>query len=154
MSRPQSSGWTLLRPQNQPIWAPKRQIRPQNQVKFKCQNSSRHRKWKLLHYSFWARHWSQKKSNRASKSKKKQNYVKIKVRIERNTENESCWTTWIDPKTVFEPHIEPKNSPLGPQKVNNSPNIKLKSNVRIKGKKENENCCTQWVHPKTMLTWP
>jgi len=27
----------------------------------------------------------------------------------------------VDPKTVFEPHIEPKNSPLGPQNVKKKP---------------------------------
>ena len=27
-------------------------------------------------------------------------------------------------KHLFEPHIEPKNSPLGPQKVKNDPKIK------------------------------
>ena len=36
-----------------------------------------------------------------------------------------------DPKTVFEPYRNPKNSPLGPQKVKNDPKIKSKSNVRI-----------------------
>ena len=41
------------------------------------------------------------------------------------------WT----PKTVFEPHIEPKNSPLGPQKVKNDP-------VRIEGNNKNKSCCT------------
>ena len=31
-----------------------------------------------------------------------------------------------DPKTVFEPHIEPKNSQLGFQKVKNNPKMKSK----------------------------
>ena len=28
---------------------------------------------------------------------------KSNVRIERNKENESCWTTWVDPRLVVEP---------------------------------------------------
>ena len=42
---------------------------------------------------------------------------KSNVRIEDNIENESCSTTQVDSKTVFEPISDPKNSPLGPQKV-------------------------------------
>ena len=38
------------------------------------------------------------------------------VRIQEIVENESCSTTSIDPKTVFEPHIDPKNIPLGSKK--------------------------------------
>ena len=38
----------------------------------------------------------------------------------------SCWTTWIDPKTEFEPFPNLKNSPLGPQKLKNDPKIKSK----------------------------
>ena len=42
---------------------------------------------------------------------KVKNDLKIKsksnVRIEGDIENESCSTTRVDPKTVFEPHIEP-----------------------------------------------
>ena len=37
------------------------------------------------------------------------------------------------PKTFFEPHTDPKNIPLGPQKVKNDPKIKSKSNGRIEG---------------------
>ena len=37
----------------------------------------------------------------------------------------------VDPETIVEPYPNPKNSPLGPQKVKNDPNIKSKSNVRI-----------------------
>ena len=48
------------------------------------------------------------------------------------------WT----PKQFFEPHIEPKNSPLGPQKVKNNPKIKSKANVKNEGNNENEICCT------------
>ena len=47
-----------------------------------------------------------------------------------------------DPKTVFEPYPNPKNSPLGPQKVKNDPKIKSKSNVRIERNKENESYST------------
>ena len=43
--------------------------------------------------------------------------TKVNVRIERNKENESYSTTWVDLKTVVEPYPNPKNSPLGPQKV-------------------------------------
>ena len=42
----------------------------------------------------------------------------------------------MDPKTFFEPYIEPKHSPLGPKKIENNPNIKSKLNVRIEGNKE------------------
>ena len=34
-------------------------------------------------------------------------------------ENESCSTTSVDPKTVFETQIEPENVPLGPQNILN-----------------------------------
>ena len=47
---------------------------------------------------------------------------KLKVRIEGNVgKNESCPSKWVDPKTVFEPHIEPKNSPLGQWKSKMTP---------------------------------
>ena len=29
----------------------------------------------------------------------------------------------MDPNTVFEPHIEPKDSPIGPQKIKTSPKL-------------------------------
>ena len=35
---------------------------------------------------------------------------KSKVRIKGTLENKSCSITWVDPKTVFDPHTEPKNS--------------------------------------------
>ena len=38
------------------------------------------------------------------------------VRIKEIIEDEICSTTWVDPETVFEPHIEPKNIPLGHKK--------------------------------------
>ena len=61
---------------------------------------------------------------------------KSNVRIERNKENESCSTTWEDPKTVFEPYPNPKNSSLGPQKVKNDSKIKSKSNVKMNKARE------------------
>ena len=70
--------------------------------------------------------------------------------MKENRENKSCSTTWVDPKTVFEPFHNPKNSSLGPQKVKNDPKIKPKSNVRIERNKENESCSTTWVDPKTV----
>ena len=82
--------------------------------------------------SFWTLSQPQKQPVMAPKS---QNYPKIKsksnVRIERNRENESCSTTWVDPKTDFEPCPDPKNSSLGPKKVKNDPKIKSKLKIRI-----------------------
>ena len=66
-----------------------------------------------------------------------QNKVKSNVTIEGNIENESSSTTWVEPKTDFEPYTDPKNIPLGPQKVKNDPKIKSKSNVRIEANIEN-----------------
>ena len=57
----------------------------------------------------------------------------------------------MDPKTVLEPHIEPKNSPLGPTKVKNNPKIKPNSNVRIDGIIENESCSSTWMDLKTVF---
>ena len=54
----------------------------------------------------------------------------------------------------IEPHIEPKNSPLGQKKSEKRPQIKSKLNARIKENKENENYCTILVNPKTIWTWP
>ena len=72
---------------------------------------------------------------------------KSKFRIGGTIENKSCSTIWVDPKTVFEPYPnlknsplgnpKPKNSPLVPQKVKNYPKIKSKSNVRIEENREN-----------------
>ena len=63
----------------------------------------------------------------------------------------SCCTILRPPKTVFEPHIEPKNSPLGPKIVKNYPKIKSKLNVRIEGNIENDRCSTKLVNPKTVF---
>ena len=58
----------------------------------------------------------------------------------------------LDPKTVFWPYRNPKNSPLGPPKVKNDSKIKSKLNARIEKKpKENESCSTTWVDPKTVF---
>ena len=38
---------------------------------------------------------------------------KLKVWIEGTIENKCCSTKWVDPKTVFEPYPDPKNSWLG-----------------------------------------
>ena len=65
---------------------------------------------------------------------------KSNVRIERNKEIESCSTTLVDPKTIFEPN--PKNSPLEPQNVKNDPKIKSKSNVRNARNMKIESCST------------
>ena len=54
----------------------------------------------------------------------------------------SCSTTRVDPKTVVKPQPNPKNSPLGPQKVKDYHKIKSKSNDRIEGNIENESCST------------
>ena len=62
--------------------------------------------------------------------------------IEQYYENKSYQSILGDPKTVFEPYPNPKNSPLGPQKVKNEPKIKSKSNVKIEGNIENESCST------------
>ena len=61
---------------------------------------------------------------------------------EGNIETDSCSITLVEPKTVFEPFPNPKNSLLGPQKVKNDPKIKSKSNVRIERNRENESCST------------
>ena len=45
-------------------------------------------------------------------------------------------------ETDFEPFPKAKSSQLGPQKVDNYPKIKSKSNVRIEGNIENESCST------------
>ena len=56
---------------------------------------------------------------------KSQDNPKIKsnsnVRIEGNIENESCSTTGVDPKTVFNRTPTPPKNPLGPKKVKKQP---------------------------------
>ena len=41
---------------------------------------------------------------------------KSNVRIERNKENESFLTSWVDPKTVVKPYSIPKIANEGPKK--------------------------------------
>ena len=79
-----------------------------------------------------------KNSARKKKGKKTKIESKSNVRIEGSTENDSCSTTRVDPRTVFKPYrnFDPENSPLGPQKVKNKPKIKSNSNVRIKETKK------------------
>ena len=48
----------------------------------------------------------------------------------------------VDAKTFLKPYHNPKNSPLGPQKVKNNPKIESNSNVRVEGNIENESCST------------
>ena len=55
------------------------------------------------------------------------------------------------PQNSFRILPQHQNSPLGPQKVKNDPNIKLKSNARVEGNIENESCSTTWVDPKTVF---
>ena len=50
-------------------------------------------------------------------------------------------------KTIFEPYPKPKNSQLGPQKLENDPKLKSNSNVRIEGIIENESCSFELVDP-------
>ena len=64
------------------------------------------------------------------------------------SENKSCSSIWGEPKTFFEPNPDPKNSPLGPQKLKNEPKIKSNSNVRIEGIIENESCLITWDRAK------
>ena len=71
--------------------------------------------------------------------------------IEENKEDESCSITWVDPKSVVEPHPNLKNSLLGPQKVKNDPKIMLKSKVRIERNIENDSCSTTCVDPKSVV---
>ena len=52
---------------------------------------------------------------------------------------------------MFGPLPNPENSPLGPQKVKNSPKNKSNSKVRIEGRIENESCSTILVEPKIVI---
>ena len=54
------------------------------------------------------------------------------------------------PQNSFEPHPDPKNRPLGSQKIKNNPKIKSESNVRIEGTKGNKSFSATWVDPKTV----
>ena len=95
--------------------------------------------------SFSTLHWPQKvKMNPKIKSKSK-------VRIEGTIENKSFSTTWVDPKTVFEPYPDQQNSPLRPQKFKIDSKIKSKSKVKIEGTIEKKSCSTIWADPKTVF---
>ena len=63
------------------------------------------------------------------KSKKRS---KNEARIEENIENKSVSTTYVDPKTVFEPHPDPEISPLGPQQVKITPKLDQNQNSELK----------------------
>ena len=52
---------------------------------------------------------------------------------------------------MFEPYFNPQNSPIGPKKVKDYPNIKSSPNVKIEGILENEKCSTTWVDPKAVI---
>ena len=62
-----------------------------------------------LHYmsrlqnSWWTSPLGPKKDKKDPKNMSNSN-----VRIQASIENESSSTTWVDPKTIFNPHIEPK----------------------------------------------
>ena len=73
------------------------------------------------------------------------NKLKSNFTIEENIENKGCSTTWVDPKTVFEPYSDSKNRPLELQKVKNDPKIRIGWSI------ENESCSTKWVDPKTTV---
>ena len=73
---------------------------------------------------------------------------KSKIRIEENIETKSCSFTWVDPKIVFEPYPDPKNIPLGPQKIKSDPKFKWKPKVRIEENIENKNRSATWVQPQ------
>ena len=77
--------------------------------------------------------------------------LRDRAEIEQNSENKSYKAILGDPKTVFEPYPNPKNIPLGPQKVKNDPKIKSKTNIRIERNIENESCSTTWVDHKTVF---
>ena len=83
--------------------------------------------------SFWTLPWPQKEPIRAPKSKNRpkkiKNYPKIKlkskVRIEKTIEKK-FFNYMSRPQNSFELFLNPKNSPLGPQKVKNDHKIKSK----------------------------
>ena len=59
-----------------------------------------------------------------SKSKEGQNWNKYR--------KWKLYNSLSRPKTAVEPYPNPKNSPLGPQKVKNDPKIKSKSKPELK----------------------
>ena len=66
----------------------------------------------------------QKLPIRAQKVKNDPNIKsKSNARVEGNIENESCSTTWVDPKTVVKPYSDPQTSLLGPHKTKTTPKL-------------------------------
>ena len=76
--------------------------------------------------AFWALPWPQRVENEPKIQSKS------KVRIGGPIENENCSTTWIDPKSVFEPYPDPKNSPLLPPKSQKWPNLSQNQKLELK----------------------
>ena len=72
----------------------------------------------------------------------------LNVRIEGKIENESCSITWVDPKTVVEPYLDPQTRPLGPKKTKMTKNFSQNKMSGYERNKENESCSTTWVDPK------
>ena len=65
----------------------------------------------------------------------------------KNIENKSCSNTLVDPKTVFEPYPDPKNSSLGPHN-----NWKMMPKSSKNQKLDlNKSCLTTSVQPKTVF---
>ena len=61
-------------------------------------------------------------------------------------EKKSCWSIWLDPKTVFEPDPNPKNSLIWPRKAKQI----YKSDyflVRMEENLQNESCSFTLVEP-------
>ena len=77
--------------------------------------------------SFWALPRPPQKNSKMT-PKLSQNQ---KSEVTKTIERKIFTNTWVDPKTVLEPYQDPKNSPLGPEKLKNDPKIKSKPNVGI-----------------------
>ena len=74
--------------------------------------------------------------------------MKLKARIEK------LFNYISRPQNIFKnrtPYPDPKNSPVGPQKVKNDPRTKSKSKVTIEENIENEKFFTTLVDPKTFF---
>ena len=76
---------------------------------------------------------------------------KSEVVIEESLKSKIYLSTWVQPKTVCEPYPDPKNNPIGPQKIKNDPKINSKSKVKIERTIENKSCLNIWVDPKTVF---
>ena len=84
-----------------------------------------------LQNHFWSLLQPQKLPITALKMEKK-NISKSNVRIKLSTENESFKTTWVDPKTFFEPFPNPQNSPLGPKKTKKTQKLRQNQMSELK----------------------